>query len=273
MTSKIVGLSLATAAAGLLAIPALAAEPASGTISNASPAVEWTGESAAYGTYTVQNATFEDAPCEAPSCDVFTLDVADQGDVTISVDNTAGTGPGCDCMSVTIVKPDGSMQLAEATDQPVQVKLKNAPKGSYELRIRNNNTPQDPSYKGSAKLGAAPAAVTPPPSSGPPTPPSSQPPASQPAASLALKTRKASAKKSRKGLKLVVTSTKPVTNVTAQLMKGKKVVAKGALAKIDKQGTIKLKVKKLKKGSYTVVLRAKDGANDVAATAKLKLTR
>ena len=68
------------------------------------------------------------------------------------------------------------------------------------------------------------------------------------------------AKKVKKAMKVKLTSTEPVTQLAAQIKKGKKVFGKGSLAKLDGKGTIRLKVKGLKKGSYTLDLVGTDGS-------------
>ena len=131
-------------------------------------------------------------------------------------------------------------------------------------------------YDASATLNvpkpAAPAPTTTTPPAASPTP---APAASEPAASLTLKTRKASAKKSRKGLKLSVAATKPVKDLVAQLTKGSKVLGKGKLAQLASAGTVKVKTKKLKPGTYVVALSAKDASTGqlVGLRTKLKVTR
>jgi hypothetical protein len=83
------------------------------------------------------------------------------------------------------------------------------------------------------------------------------------------------AKKAKKGKKLSVklTSTKPITNLTATLKKGSKKVGSGKLASLDGKGTLKLKLSKtLKKGKYTLTSTGTvDGATATAKqTVKLK---
>lgn len=83
-------------------------------------------------------------------------------------------------------------------------------------------------------------------------------------------TKSIAAKKSKKSFAVKLSSNLPLTKVGAQLVKGKKVFAKGSLAKLGGNGTMKLKVtKKLKKGSYRLDIVGTDatGARRVAAAA------
>ncbi len=81
------------------------------------------------------------------------------------------------------------------------------------------------------------------------------------------------ASKVKKALTLKLTSTEPLTQVAAQIKKGKKVFGKGTLAKLNGKGALKLKVKGLKKGSYVVDLVGTDGKGARRfAVAKVKVS-
>ena len=86
-------------------------------------------------------------------------------------------------------------------------------------------------------------------------------------------TTKFKARKVKKGMTLKLTSTEALTKIGAQLKKGKKVVGKGSLAKLDGKGTLKLKAKRLKKGTYVLDLVGTDatGARRFAK-AKIKVS-
>jgi hypothetical protein len=71
-------------------------------------------------------------------------------------------------------------------------------------------------------------------------------------------TTKFKAKKVKKGMSLKLSSTEPITQLAAQIKKGKKVLGKGTLAKLDGKGTLKLKAKGLKKGTYVLDLAGTD---------------
>jgi hypothetical protein len=124
---------------------------------------------------------------------------------------------------------------------------------------------------GGACPAAAPAA--PPATAGTPATPG-QPSAQAQDAPLPVKvtTTKFKAKKVKKGMSLKLTATEPVTQLAAQLKKGSKVLGKGALAKLDGKGTLKLKAKGLKKGSYVLDLAGFDAKGARRFTAvKIKI--
>jgi hypothetical protein len=269
-------LLIALAAAAAAAVPAIAATPESGTVSNASPKVEWSGEAPGYGVGLINVLGSPTGPvCEAPACDTFELTVADVNDLTISGDSTTGSGPGCDCPQLFVTRPDGSQDYVSAeADQKAVIKIRNAPKGVYTVGFSTNEQPQnDASYTASAVLAAPP----PPPSEEPapgasPTPaPQGQQPAPAASPQITIRTRSGSARRAKKGLKVGLTTNQELTKIVAQLRKGKKVVAKGALAKLNGNGTILVKAKKLKKGKYTLVVTG-NGPNGSKAGASVPFT-
>jgi hypothetical protein len=266
----------ACAALTIAVVPALASDPSSGTVSNAAPTAEWTGSSNGYGYYPLHSIGQQGEPCQAPVCDTYTLTVADQATLTLTADNNTASGPGSDSVELDVVKPDGTIVYTEsAADKPVVVKIKNAAKGDYELHVIVNEQAQnDGTYKASAVLGNGPAPVAPAATPAPAAPAPAPAPA-QAAATLTLNTKKASAKKAKKGLKLSVSASSPVTDVVAKLLKGKKAIGSGKLARIDGTGSVSVKAKKLKKGTYTVALTAKDAGTGqaVGLQAKLKVVK
>ena len=269
MTFRLRTFLLVLAIGALAAVPTLASSPASGKVSFAAPSISWTGSAPGYGYYPVHGIGQAGEPCQAPACDSFTLTVEDVGNLTLTADNGKGTGPGSDSVEMDVTKPDGTtIYTQSAADAPVTVKIKAAPKGDYTVAIITNDNASGGAFQASASL-VNPAAPAPAPSGTPgasPTPPGSAPaPApGTPAATLTLKTKKASAKKSKKGIKLAVSTSKPVDNLVATLFKGKKALGKGTLAKLDASGTVVVKVKKLKKGAYTIALDAKDRSSGQA---------
>jgi hypothetical protein len=87
-----------------------------------------------------------------------------------------------------------------------------------------------------------------------------------------LVTTSAKAKKKASTLALKLSSSEAIKGIGAQLRKGKSVLGKGSLASLSGSGTIKLKVKALKKGSYTLDLVGKDSAGTTLMAAyKLKV--
>lgn len=89
---------------------------------------------------------------------------------------------------------------------------------------------------------------------------------------LTLQTKSVKAKKAKKALALKVKSSEALTQVAAQLKKGTKVLGKSTVVSLNGAGTIKLKVKKLKKGSYVVDFAGTDASGARRFTsAKLKI--
>ena len=108
-------------------------------------------------------------------------------------------------------------------------------------------------------VGTCAAAPAPAPSEPAPTtpPPSGAAPADQ---ALPVKVL---TKKARRGKRVTVklSSSEPLTKLSAQLVKGKKVIGKGALAKLSGRGALKLKLKgRPKKGAYRLDLAGTDSS-------------
>ena len=276
-------LAAATLLSLAVSVPALAATPESGSVSKASPAVTWEGTAPGYGVFPTNlllTTLGEDpAPCEPPYCDTFALTVADKADL-----NLQAAQSGADNFTeLHVIKPDGEMIFAQSADsEPVRVKVKAAEPGEYTIEVMTNETvASGGAYGASATLAVA-AAPAPsggtPPSSDPPPPPStvSPPPAGQDdgpkaAASLALVTKTV---KAAKKLRLAVSSSGPVTDFKLVVKKGRKIVARGALARLAGKAHVTLKVKRrLKKGTYGVAMTAKDGNRQVGLTTKLRVRK
>ena len=275
--SRLVLISLLSA----LAVPAaFAATPETGTISTAQPRVEWSGTSGGYG-ITAANILITTAGermiCEAPFCDTFTLEVAEGGvDMTVAV-----TSEQSDITTVEVEKPDGSWEYTngiepEGTepDHTTKFRFKKAAKGTWIVRIMSNaNAGTDP-YVGVAEL-LLPAAAAP----APPAPAAPGEPG-EPAAPVSLTVAKPGTLSARKlnrarSLKASVTSSGPVTDVTAVLKYGRKVVGKGALASLN--GTRKLKLKltrRLKPGRYVLAVLGKaESGSTVGGGVPVKIRR
>jgi hypothetical protein len=268
-------------AAALLLLPvaltvsvAQAADPGSGKVSAASPTVAWKGQvldsgvtSNAWG----QDPTFE---CNAPACDRFTLEVADSANLVIRLkgfqENTAGGDPGC---SIRVVSPDGQSKLNSGNCGPkteMKVTIKNAAKGTYQVDVADSHVVGQPEdYEASATLVVTPAVGTP----GPVATPAPAP--STPAATLTAKVAAQSAKKLKKAKKFTVTLTTsaPLTGVNALLIKAKKQVGGGKLARLEGTGKLVVKLKKaLKKGTYDLAVGGRDAqGRNVLASARLKV--
>lgn len=235
---------------------AQAADPANGTVSKATPKITWTGET--IGSYLVLNPMAnapEDTPCEAPACDTFALTVADGPvDLELSneVDDDAATG------GIRVEQPDGTIVYADGdsgTGKPFKLKIKGAKNGAYSVGMINNFIDGPKAYKGGASAlfpGAAPAPATPAPGA---TPAPSSGPA--PAQSFTV-TAKAPKKIKAKAKKLAVTVSvsTPVKSAVLTLAKGKKTVATAKSGAFSGTKKFSLKLKKLKKGSYTLSVQA-----------------
>ena len=293
-----------TVRALVLALPALllgtalasAADPQDGKVSSSSPRVEWKGESNGYLYYNYQRVSRtggQQPRCDAPACDTFTLEVADSADLTISATYETTV-----FLDFDIILPDGSSLWIDGSDESntTVAKIKKAKPGKYVIRVTTNgNASQDGAYTAFAQL-AVPAqpgppaggggGTRPPPSQG--TPPSSgQPPAPpapgsnnpQPApssAQLSIRTRSAKVRKLKKRkLTVKLSTTAPLTNVRVFLRKGKKIVAKGRLAKLSGSGKAKIRLsKKVKPGRYVLAASGRTQSGGLAAgSAPFKLKR
>jgi hypothetical protein len=166
--------------------------------------------------------------------------------------------------------PDGVVQMViPATLEPKGTTLKGLVAHAYEpvqavpgaapTPVKGGQLYEQDSAagKGGFTIGAD-CPATAPAAPAPANAPASQTPPQQADAPLPVKLVTKSAKRS-KSLKLKLQSSEPVTQLAAQLKKGKKVVGKGSLAKLDGKGTLKLKAKGLKKGGYVLDLAGTDG--------------
>ena len=118
----------------------------------------------------------------------------------------------------------------------------------------------------------------PPPSSGGGTPPPSSGGGSgaQPSEAVQLritaKPTRLKAKKIKKKVVFTLTSNETLTGVTGKLVLGRKRIASGRLAKLDKQGRITLKVRgRARKGAYTLVLTGRR-PNGATGTVSIRIT-
>ena len=271
-------LVLATVLAAAVAAPsaASAATPETGSVSFAAPNFKWNGSTTNGGATTISSiqngGTYA---CVAPSCDTFTLTVADAGgDLKITVNNGSNG-----FLMVEVVKPDGSTIYnggAEGEPKTV-VGIKNAPKGDYEIHVASNSILFETLHNGLAEL-TKPVAVSEepaPPQTG--DQPAPQPaPAEAPAANVSLKAGKLSARKiaRAKRLGLTIAADKPVSDVVVSLFKGKKRLATGKLASLSGSKAMSLKVaRKLKAGSYVLTASAKDGSRVVGARMTVKVAK
>ena len=267
----------------LAAVPALAAEPESGSVSPSAPTTEWSGTSGGYGINIVNvglGAAGEPMICEAPFCDTYALDVAEGGlSLAISVTSTDS--------SITILevhKPDGSFSRADGIepegadpDYTTTLKFKKPEKGAWTVKIQSNAPGGTDPYTGIAQM----TVPEPPPAEAPlapggETPAQQQPPAST-APTLSIGAMKVKARKvnRRRRLKLTLESTGPVRSLSAVLKRGSKVVGKGRRASLEGRGTITLKLsRRLKPGRYNVrVVGKTDSGSTLNAGAPLRVAR
>jgi hypothetical protein len=235
----------------LAATPALASDPSSGEVSKATPKVTWNGAITSFQSWQTYNAG--QGQCIPPSCDTFTLEVKDAAPLLTIVVESADSG-----IFVEVVKPDGSAEQFGGADLKVTAKLKNPATGAYTINVAQNEQTQA-THKGTAELvfpAAAPPAVAAP----APAPAAAPTPAAP--VTLALK----AAKPKGRSLPVTVKASAPVTAVKATLLRGKTVVAKGSLARVDGTGVLKLKLKgKPKRGKYTLKVTAVDGGGKTVA--------
>lgn len=289
---------------GAGAAAAHAATPESGEVSKANPKVQWTGEVInSYANRIPVIITEDDSfPCLPQSCDMFTLNVKETDDLTLTADapeSTSTDGSSGSQVTLRIRKPDGSVsvhtteQAGASPEKPLVVKLKKAATGTYEIEYYNYYlaTAGFIPYTATATLGTPSSAPAPvnqgageqpgtTPSTGQPGSQPEQPPAQQEIA-VTVKTGKLSARRIKKSRKLnaTVSVSREVQKVTATLKKGKKVVGKGKLGRV--QGAAKLTVKlakkvarKLKKGTYALTVAATDNAGSSGVrTVKLKIRK
>lgn len=105
--------------------------------------------------------------------------------------------------------------------------------------------------------GACPAEAPAPPSPAE-TPRPAAPAAAERPLPVRVTTTRFKARKVKKGLTLKLKASEPIMQLGAQLKKGRKVVARGKLARLNGKGTLKLKAKRLKKGRYVLDLVGTD---------------
>jgi hypothetical protein len=259
-------------AAGLAAASiALAATPSSGTISPSTPQVKWSGTLTSSGIFYELWGVDPTLSCAPPTCDPFTLKVA-EGVHNISIklniqsENATGGDPGA---GIRIKKPDGSYQYTvgnAGVKTTMTVKLKEPKPGDYEINTvashiccgddpytQRAEIPELVSVEDGGTLRVAPQ--------------------------LTIKASGTSARKLAKSRKyrVTVTTSAPLTNVSAKLLKGKKTMASAKLAQLETTAQLVLKLAKKakpKSGSYTVVVSGEGaGGTQTTAAVKIKFSR
>ena len=261
-------------AGGALTGTAVAATPENGEVSAASPKVSWTGATTAGYLLRMPTAVSgsEETPCEAPFCDQFALKVSTSATLTIA--EQLATDSETAAATIRITKPDGSVMQADtdpgaASNKYFKMVIKNAPVGDYTIEHYDNaaaGTEFD-AYAELAVPSAAPAAVT----------PAAPPPAAVvEAIDVQVKAAAASAHRLAKTRKLAakVTVSRAVTSIAGTLKKGSKTFGTGRLGATS--GTARLAIKtakKLKPGTYTLSVVARDASSMAAKSIKVKVKK
>jgi hypothetical protein len=249
---------------------ASAAEPSSGTVSNSSPSVKWGGTLASSG---ITNNIWAEDPtfdCYAPACDRFTLEVADSANLVVGLNmlstNADGSDPGC---GIRIVAPDGSSTWHDGScseSSTMKVTIKNAAKGTYQIDVASSHVCcGEEDYTASATLAVPPPPVT--------SPPVTTPPAPEAKLSAKVPSLKATKLRKAKTFTATLTTTAPLSDITALLVNKSKQLGSGTLASLEKSGKITVKVpKKVKKGTYQLSVGGKDAeGRNVVTTAKVRV--
>jgi hypothetical protein len=266
--------------------PARAADPAGGTVSPASPVIKWSGVANGFGENTVNsNSTGAGGPfvCQAPFCDTFTLDF--QATDTLTVVAKA-LQSGTAFTEVMITAPDGTGYYNYGTQESAETTMAvAATPGTYVIGVScgvcvYGAIPGE--YNASARVGKAPVKGQPSPTPSPePAPQPSEPPAAaappEPPApavepTLTILTTKVSA---RRRLRVAVRAGGPLARLDAILFKGRRIVGKSKLARLDGNGRVTFKLRRAPRlGRYTVRVTGRSARGTlVSAQAPLRITR
>lgn len=266
--------AVAAAAASLIpASVAGAAEPSSGSISQATVTTKWTGEYVdPLGLYDIGIFFVGDTSgtCAAPHCDTYTLNVTEWGDtltfrwLTSDADNLAAE----------IVDPAGRVYALNDAEL-VTDRTFEAPPATGEWIVRTYGS-GNATYEATATLSFAP-----PEGGEAPVPPVTAPPAAAPApettvkASVAKSARSAKRIKRGRSLPVKLSFSAPVTDVRVGLVRGSKTYAGATAKKVESSATVRVKPKRtVKPGSYKLVIGATDGqGRRVAKVMSVKIGR
>lgn len=157
--------------------------------------------------------------------------------------------PGSTMKAMTFFGYEARQVLPAASPTPI--------KGGFLYEVDSATAPKYQFTAGAPCPETAPA----PPGLAPSAPQTSPPPLSAGGPlPVKLATKSVKAKKAKKGFAVKLSSSEKITNLGARLLKGKKAVAKGSLASLDGKGTLKLKGKGIKKGSYKLELAGTDAS-------------
>ena len=268
--ARTLALAAAVGTAVVVAAPGRASEPSSGTVSASNPSVSWTGE-AETAPFAQQMREEQYRTCGPAICDTFALEVADPGDLTVQVKGEEHA------VGFQVVAPDGTKVFADNFDgdptQPVVIVVQSAKPGDYGIEIWQDATEADAhQLSGSAQLAPPPAPAPPPASASSPAPQPADPPA---APRLAVRTTRVRVRQvARRRVGLRVSASSPVTDVRAQILKGRRVVGRGALARLDGTDRVVVRTRKrLAPGRYTVGLSARAASGERVAVSRRLMVR
>lgn len=269
-------MALACAALAVASVTAVASTPSSGKVSKAAPKTQWSGSNisgaVAFNAINQNDTT----PCEAPSCDSYSLEVVDPGgELSIKVGLALEASEGDATALVRVTDPAGKALVSSGPSsaaKPFKVTVKNAAAGVYTVDVTDSFVCCGPSeYAASAELSFGAPAGT------PEAPAAPAAPNAAPAPSFSVKAATVSAKKVNKAKKLAatLTSSAKLSQVRVILVQGKKQFGAGTLASLDgtAKATVKLK-RKLKKGTYAFAASGIDGqGRKVVAGVKFKVKK
>ena len=266
-------LAAAVGAAAAVAAPGRASEPSSGTVSASNPTVSWTGE-AETAPFAQQMRDEQYRTCGPAICDTFALTVGDGGQLTVQVKGEEHS------VGFQVIAPDGTKVFADNFDgdpaQPVKIVIQGAKPGDYGIEMWQDATEADAhQLSGSAQLTppAPPAPDSPPVPASSATPQPAAPPA---APRLTVRTARLRARQvARRRVGLRVSASSPVRDVRAQILKARRVVGRGALARLDGAGRIVVRTRKrLAPGRYVVGLSATAASGErVGVSRRLAIRR
>jgi hypothetical protein len=275
------------ASIALIAV-ATAAEPAEGTISKATPKVEWTGDLISSGvTAEAWNNGQTDTPCESPTCDPFTLTVNDGGAgvnlvIKTRVQTAAAQGNN-GTATLRVTDPAGTVTVYTGESGPetdLKTTIKNAASGAYQIDTTASFICCTPtSHVSTAELtGAGFAPVAPTTTVAPPA--VTPGPSAAPETTLSIKAPSVSAKKAKKAKKFTasLTASAPLTGVNLVLVDRKKKIGSAKVARVEGTQSVVIKLTKkakLKKGGrYQLSAGGKDAqGRTVVATVAVKVKK
>jgi hypothetical protein len=283
MRRLLLALLISSTAAIAVAVPVIAADPATGTVSGAATKAEWTGapvpdltEATLIG-FAEAGGTNGFCDPEPPTCDTYTLKVADAGTkltVVIKPDFEE------DWAAVEVIDPDGNATYQYNQENTETVTLTNPKTGDYLVHVLGATLAPDMPYKGTATLeGATPpvtetATPTPTPAPTPsptPQPAPAGPPASSPAPPAQAGPRRLALEPDRRRVGLA-----------ARFGFRVRVLCRGGCAKVKLRAYVSnLTARNLKLGRFTGdaevaaarILRDAEGRRQVVVTFKPSLRR